>query len=635
MSSFFVNFPGTFLFYAIPLGLGGAILVFYFLKLRRNEVTVSSTILWRKSLEDLRVNAPFQILRKNILLFLQLLILFLLIFSFYRPWVRGTRVQARSAVILVDASASMGAKEEGTTRLDKAKKKTRELIESLTGDKDKNHEVMVVSFSDRAKIVSTFTSDTTSLVDRLDSIEQTDTETSLQDALDSAAALLMDRPGGEVFIISDGAFGELKRPDDLSSEINFLPVGQNASNIAVTAMDVRRSPEALDEFQVFVSVDNLSSEKFNGDLDVYFDGRLIDSAEIVVPPGASNSKVFGDFRFNREAIVKVVLQAADSLACDNVAYQVVKPGKKYKTLHVYRDKENYFLDRLFKADPLSELVSISHGVYEEEVGSERASEYDLVIFEGYAPERLGAGNYLFLGAVPVAAGFENQGITEDPYIIFSDSTHPVMNMAVFENVRLARALNVTLPRDAVSLVEASNGPIVAALFEKNRRIVYVGFDMWESTWPLKSSFPVFITNVLRYLADLERGMKEFKITPGRTITLFAPGETTELVVKAPDGGEHRLKPSEPGRFQFSNTDKCGIYSFHEPQSEGKKYFAVNLLSPMESDLKVSESFRLGSSVVESAGLEVEENREIWKILALLGLLVLLAEWYVYNRKVRI
>ena len=62
---------------------------------------------------------------------------------------------------------------------------------------------------------------------------------------------------------------------------------------------------------------------------------------------------------------------------------------------------------------------------------------------------------------------------------------------------------------------------------------------------------------------------------------------------------------------------------------------MNLLSPAESNLAVLDSFRMGSDVVESAGLEVEENREIWKILAVLALLVLLGEWYVYNRKVRI
>src|SRR3982751_2959535 len=94
-----------------------SLLILYFLKLRRREMAVSSTLLWKKAIQDLQVNAPFQKLRRNLLLFLQMLLLLLLVLALSRPIVNYSPGAGKMTVILVDRSASMSSKdvEDGKT----------------------------------------------------------------------------------------------------------------------------------------------------------------------------------------------------------------------------------------------------------------------------------------------------------------------------------------------------------------------------------------------------------------------------------------------------------------------------------------------------------------------------------------
>src|SRR5688500_19972929 len=88
-----------------------SLLILYFLKLRRREMAVSSTLLWKKAVQDLQVNAPFQKLRKNLLLLLQLLLLIFLCLALMRPVANFKQGAGELTVILLDLSAAMAAKD--------------------------------------------------------------------------------------------------------------------------------------------------------------------------------------------------------------------------------------------------------------------------------------------------------------------------------------------------------------------------------------------------------------------------------------------------------------------------------------------------------------------------------------------
>src|SRR5689334_21987893 len=107
--------------WAVLLGIPVGIIALYFLKLRRRPVQVPSTLLWKRSLEDLHVNSLFQRLRRNLLLFLQLLVVFLAMLALLAPRVRGLAGAGQRFVLTIDNSASMGAADVSPTRLTRAK----------------------------------------------------------------------------------------------------------------------------------------------------------------------------------------------------------------------------------------------------------------------------------------------------------------------------------------------------------------------------------------------------------------------------------------------------------------------------------------------------------------------------------
>jgi Ca-activated chloride channel homolog len=76
--------------FLLPLGFLFALsipvlVLFYLLKVRRRPRRVSSTWLWRETVEDARASVPFQRLRRNLLMLLQILILALLTLALARP----------------------------------------------------------------------------------------------------------------------------------------------------------------------------------------------------------------------------------------------------------------------------------------------------------------------------------------------------------------------------------------------------------------------------------------------------------------------------------------------------------------------------------------------------------------------
>src|SRR5215475_10064758 len=121
-----------------PIAFAGALLaipiiLLYMLRLRRREVLVSSTFLWQQVLRDSEANTPWQRLRRNLLLLLQLIILALIVFALARPFIVVPAVTTGQIELLLDASASMNATDiqGGGSRFEEAKRQALGIVDTM------------------------------------------------------------------------------------------------------------------------------------------------------------------------------------------------------------------------------------------------------------------------------------------------------------------------------------------------------------------------------------------------------------------------------------------------------------------------------------------------------------------------
>ncbi|RME36381.1 MAG: VWA domain-containing protein, partial [Planctomycetota bacterium] len=331
------------------------LVLLYFLKLRREKRFVPSTLLWRKAVEDLQVNAPFQRLRSSVLFWLQLLALGLAAFGLGKPMFRAVDRVEGTAILLIDRSASMTVVEDdGRTRLDIAKEQAKRAVDNLADDA----RAMVIAFADRPQIVSAFDSDKQALKHKIDSIRPTQASSRLADALRLAEAysenILIGTPqaGGEiaapseplpaaVFLFTDGRVEDastvaIERLDPRRFRLNT--VGRRSDNVGIVSMGARRNYEEPDRLQVTATVRNFGPDPAKFEVVLYVDDRLADVRDVSlqagrseadgrgaagIPAGSVGAVSFDEIALGGGGIVEVRLRIDDALSADNRAWAVV------------------------------------------------------------------------------------------------------------------------------------------------------------------------------------------------------------------------------------------------------------------------------------------------------------------------
>ncbi len=600
--------PSAFLFLLlIPL-----LLLLHLFKARRVEVRIGSLLFWGESLKEQEPKVPFRRLRPDLLLFLQILGVVLLGLALSRPILSLGREGYGRLVLILDASASMQATDLPGGRFSAAKKEALALIERLKS----GQQVMVIEAGDAPRVILPFTGEKGRLRGAIQGLSPKDTRGNLEEALRLVSTLVKGDPV-EVHLFTDGAFQAIGL-ERAPFPLYWHRFGRSGRNVAIGAFSVRKAPYGTYDYQAFLSLANYGDERASFPLNVTVDGHLLSRKQVTLPPQVQRSFVI-PFTYQGSGLVRATIDPGDSFSRDDEALALLPAPRPLKVLLV--SAGNLFLEQALASD---RSLQVEHRRPEAYQGPEGA---DVVILDGHAPERLSPGRYLLINTLAKNVPLEVVGKVSAPRILEWDRRHPAMRYLDFSNVTIEEAAKVRPLSGGEALVEASSTPLIYTFEEGEVKGIFVGFEVARSDLPLRTAFPLFISNALRWLAP-EHRIAAPMLAPGEIWRLRFPSRVKEVEVRDPTGVRYQV-PVIRGEAGFVGTVKRGLYTARGGGEERR--VVVNLFDEGESRIApramVPEPRRGKASY--------RQPLPLWPLFAFLALLTLAWEGALFFKHVRL
>jgi len=604
--------PAAFAFAAaIPV-----VIVFYMLKRRRVVKLVSSTLFWQKFLAETQASAPFQRLRHNWLLILQLLMLALIILALARPYFAGQERGGRLRVIILDASASMQSTDEKPSRFEKARQEALKFINTLQ-DSD---ETVVLQAGAQTEVRQSATSDKGALRRAINASMATDSPTRLAEAFKLSETLIKNRSDAEIHLFSDGAWPNLAEFENKNLPLAYHRVGQRANNLGIVSVDVRANPDDPSQRAVFANIGNFSTNAQQTEVELSFEDRILEVRPIHLAPTNMQALVFITPQ-SKDGVFTVRLMANDDLAADNRVSIVSLLPQPVNVLLVTRG--NQILEKALRSQVHVQLSTST-------VLTDSARVFEIVVLDDVMPAVWPAVNTLAIHTANTN-WFSGWETVKTPPIVDWKNTHPLLRFVNFDNVFVAETLGVKAPAWGISLVDSPQTPLIIAGELERQRIVWIGFDTLNSTWPFRISFPIFMVNAIEWLNPASANSGQLMVRAGDPFRLGLPQPITSAEVTQPDGTTKSL-PIEPTAREliFGETFRQGAYRLKAGTNQVT--FCVNLMDAAESNIMPREELPFGKYGKVSATTLKRASMELWRWIAAAGLLVLLFEWWYYHKR---
>ncbi|HEY1065054.1 MAG TPA: VWA domain-containing protein, partial [Pirellulales bacterium] len=599
----------------------------------------------------------WQRLRQNLLLLLQLLLVALVLIALTGPSWRSNSLQGDRFIFLFDASASMGSTDAEPNRFAAAKAKLNEYLDAMPSGAT----AMLVSFADGAKVEQGFTDNRAELKRRLAAVQPTQRTTSIDEALRIAAA--QANPGqssfedrdvavaqampATMYVLSDG---RLQTPSDFflgNLTPIYVPFGKpDSSNLAILAFSVGRNSERPQQREAFCRIQNNGPDVAKPIVQLFLLGddlkseTLIEAKEVTIEPNAASGAVFPLPEFSG-GVLEARIVTKDALTLDDRAWTSVAPPRLGKVLLVTPGNRRLMLALTAKgSQKIAEVVQVAppHLGTKEYEAEAATGAFDLIIYDQCSPKAMPQANTLFIGSLP-PVGWKQGELGVNPLVLSVDRFHPLTQLVEFNDVRIVEARQGTKSEiGGRVLVDSTLGPLLTVAPREGFQdtvlsMALVNGEEVVTDWPIKPTFAVFALNLLQTLAGGAEASSLETARPGKPVALRNPVGLESATITTPSGKSFTVPRGRNNSYDFLRTDEVGPYQVVWKNGD-RQTFVVNLFDAEESDVRAQQklTFPTAEVAAQAPGSQVARySGGKWVIV--LALLVLLIEWYIYNRRV--
>ncbi len=533
-----------------PLGfliLIPIIILLYILKQKVKDQPFSSALLWREIYKNLEARTPFEKLKHNILMYLQILAILLLILALMAPVMRNGGFVLRNTIIVIDTSASMETAYKGSgSRLKEAVSRAENYIDGIND----SGMLTVVSCDDTAEIIYQG-QDRSAAKKRIEKLTVKEVSGNLDKASGIVGTLVSSLDNVDVVCYTDSEFDykSFKRNNDkislcvesiYSSEEN-LSVDYTAYAIKSSGADKTDDEKAADNdtdkpadtdsskkqyIEAICKITNHGTQPATTDVSLYLGNEITDVQTVSVDAGDSETVYFSPVLLKDEwlqkgdssggqndkqggslnnLVLKAELSEKDSLNSDNHSSVAVSKENDMKILLL--SEGNVFLE---KALALYEGATVYKS---EDVNVLKdAEDFNLYVFDGidipkdYDQSLLSDdAAFLFINYDKALFGLDyikGSSTVTNCMLQFekSDITEYVENYSF----GVSSGYTYDLYEWANPVITTEEGAVAGyygsvSSDNSQRRVGVLGFDIHNTDLALQTEFPIFMSQLTGYL----------------------------------------------------------------------------------------------------------------------------------------